>query len=305
MSGSFHTPSSSYPKEKDSLERLGYLQQDLNESFSLSIEKMLAEGYSLLQTKRIEEALLMANVCLNTDLRCSDAWSLKGDCLIEQKKFSIAFDCYQKALEIDPKSRIDHFKMAYFQDHFVPRQTPSHDRKIKKIALTSSIVASFLFGALSLFLTFREKSASFRIHSSEKASYESSHAEPFQPLDHPEMSSSLSLAGAEQNQKNERVQALPYPVHESLPQPAAVVHHESILPLPLSDTALQLITSQTKNADQAASKSLQTELAPEKAALPLSSTEVGLHQEQEDRSETIQPSEPVSSAVVDIRPSRE
>lgn len=319
MSTHFHTPSPANKKEEDSLERLGYHVLELSstqvesENISRSIQKMLTEGYSLLQAKRIQEALLMADVCLNMDPKCAHIWSLKGDCLVEQKNFSAALDCYQKALELDPKSPIDQFKMAYFKEKFTPKQTTLLEGKVKKLALMISVLASILFGTLGLFWTLQQKSTSLQVHSNEKYPSTEPLIEPFRTSENPNTyPTSTQTSASKYPEKNESKNGSYYPIHQQYSQEAPVNNNESILPLPLSDAALQWINTKPKSEEGTLSRLpsiSQSEQAPAQPIHPSSDSQTNsnqTNQKPEDHPETIQKSEPVStSSIVDIHPSPE
>lgn len=319
MSTPFHTPFPSNKKEENSLERLGYHIQEVSstqvedKNISHSIQKMLAEGYSLLQAKRIQEAGLMADVCLNMDPKCSHIWSLKGDCLIEQKNFSAALDCYQKALELDPKSPIDLFKMAYFKEKFTPKQTTLLEGKVKKLVLMISVLASILFGALGLFWTFQQKSTSLQVHSNEKYPSAELLIEPFRTPESPNTyPTSTQTSAPKYPEKNESKNDSYYPIHQQYSQGAPVNNNESVLPLPLSDAALQWINTKPKSEEGTLSPLpfiSQSEQAPAQPIHPSSDSQTNsnqTNQKPEDNPETIQKSEPVStSCIVDIHPSPE
>ncbi len=243
MSTPFQTPS----WEKDSLERLGYHPQfsgHVNEDAVKRCQQMLTEGHLLLQSGRVKEALLIAGICQGLDPISSEAWSLKGSCLVEQKRFSQALECYQKAFELNPGSHLDHFKIAYLKQQLAHPKWTFLGGKIKPSILALSILVGLLFGSAGAFWMLSQKSTSFSTLRAQSLTEEVV-AEPFGLQKAGQ--SVAAESGLQQTEGSSPGGSIdqrlaPAKVEEPLFQNSQTgSSHTSILPLPLSDAAVQAV----------------------------------------------------------------
>lgn len=64
------------------------------------------------QLGRIDDTLSNTEFILALDAKCEDAWSYRGCCMMENKRFQEARDCFNKVLEINPDNVRIHLLLA-------------------------------------------------------------------------------------------------------------------------------------------------------------------------------------------------
>jgi Tfp pilus assembly protein PilF len=79
---------------------------------SLPVPLLLREAFSLLEQKRLDEALQKVNAAIQADPKNPDAYSLRGGIYAEKKLWDQAEKDYQTALQLDEKNAQMKFDLA-------------------------------------------------------------------------------------------------------------------------------------------------------------------------------------------------
>jgi hypothetical protein len=159
----------------------GYLLQSIDPKNSV----LIADGYQLLHQKRVEEAFMLAQVCLKADPYYKHAWSLLGDCHQVQGRLVDALTCYEKAADLDPDGHLDRLKIRFLRQQFPGAGTSSSSFSMqrKRFALSIAVFSSVLVCFIGIFFLFSRQLAQVSKPRSSKG-HEMAHnvdLEPFEP----------------------------------------------------------------------------------------------------------------------------
>ncbi len=134
------------------------LSEEARRAGQEQLEKLVAEGYHLLNEDRADEALLLAESILATDPDCVQALSLKGSCLERKGLLVEALEAFERVVELAPDSAIDRVKVTHLRKELAQRAVPSEepDRRRALILAVSAAVLVIAVGGIVAALVARD-----------------------------------------------------------------------------------------------------------------------------------------------------
>lgn len=119
------------------------LTDDARRAGQEQLERLISEGYRLLNEDRADEASLLADSILANDPDCAQALSLKGSSLERQGDLVAALEAFERVVELCPDSAIDRVKVTHLRKELAERAVPSGEpdrRRALMMAAGAAIV---------------------------------------------------------------------------------------------------------------------------------------------------------------------
>lgn len=126
------------------------LSEEARRAGQEQLEKLVAEGYHLLNEDRADEALLLAESILGNDPDCVQALSLKGSCLERKGLLVDALEAFERVVELAPDSAIDRVKVTHLRKELAQRAVTSEepDRRRAVVLAVSAAVLVMAVGGI-------------------------------------------------------------------------------------------------------------------------------------------------------------
>ncbi|MCX7801109.1 MAG: tetratricopeptide repeat protein [Fimbriimonadales bacterium] len=201
------------------------------------LEKLIAEGYRLLNEDRADEALLLAESILANDADCAQALSLKGASLERQGDLVAALEAFERVVELCPDSAIDRVKVTHLRKELAQRAVPRDepDRRRALLAAVGAAVVVIAAGGIVAAMLARGESAggADRLVASREAGAQ---AEAFGSVAQPQGSDAAQQPqqGAQSNQGATQPNGqAPAQTAEPTQRPAPPLDPGGVLPRPL------------------------------------------------------------------------
>ncbi len=137
------------------------LSEEARRAGQEQLEKLVAEGFHLLNEDRADEGLLLAESILANDPDCVQALSLKGACLERKGLLVEALEAYERVVELAPDSAIDRVKVTHLRKELAEKAVPAEepDRRRALLIAASAAVLVIAVGGLLAALFAREPQA--------------------------------------------------------------------------------------------------------------------------------------------------
>lgn len=91
-------------------------------------EQMIAEGYTLFNAGRTEDAILVATAAVEENSNSVNALSLLGMCYERTGQFAEALECFEKVLGQNPDSALDRMKVTQLRHSLTSHIAADHSR---------------------------------------------------------------------------------------------------------------------------------------------------------------------------------
>jgi len=134
------------------------LSEEARRAGQEQLQKLVAEGYHLLNEDRADEALLLAESILANDPDCVQALSLKGSCLERKGLLVEALEAFERVVELAPDSAIDRVKVTHLRKELAQRAVPADepDRRRAILLAVSAAVLVIAVGGIVAALVARD-----------------------------------------------------------------------------------------------------------------------------------------------------